>query len=105
MSSPWRMRLKKSCLEGKASHIALAKMLLEKRLLVLDRPNQPLGYGTIAPFGSTWLIIVGPSHCQPRPGISSIKFATIILDLTKHSTDLHVINYNFVEQKEQKLPH
>ena len=102
--SMWQMKISELS-GGQNTRLALAKMLLEKKeLLVLDEPTNHLDIETIAWLENYLVNYSGALIIVSHDRYFLDKVATITLDLTKHSLDRYVGNYSsFVEQKEQKL--
>lgn len=102
--SMWQMKIAELS-GGQNTHLALAKMLLEKpNLLVLDEPTNHLDIETIAWLENYLVNYSGALIIVSHDRYFLDKVATITLDLTKHSLDRYVGNYSrFVELKEQKL--
>ena len=102
--SMWQMKIAELS-GGQNTHLALAKMLLEKpNLLILDEPTNHLDIETIAWLENYLVNYSGALLIVSHDRYFLDKVATITLDLTKHSLDRYVGNYSsFVEQKEQKV--
>lgn len=102
--SMWQMKIAELS-GGQNTRLALAKMLLEKpNLLVLDEPTNHLDIETISWLENYLVNYSGALIIVSHDRYFLDKFATITLDLTKHSLDRYVGNYSrFVELKEQKL--
>lgn len=102
--SMWQMKIAELS-GGQNTHLALAKMLLEKpNLLVLDEPTNHLDIETISWLENYLVNYSGALIIVSHDRYFLDKVATITLDLTKYSLDRYVGNYSrFVELKEQKL--
>ncbi|KPJ22772.1 ABC-F family ATP-binding cassette domain-containing protein [Streptococcus phocae] len=90
---------------GQNTHLALAKMLLERpELLVLDEPTNHLDIDTIAWLENYLANYQGALIIVSHDRYFLDKVATVTLDLTTNGLDRYVGNYSrFIDLKAEKL--